>query len=287
MPNNQIVTYQPSSNTALSVSLMGIRTALHNAALVNVAQAGDGFTEAEKVAMTTIEELKLVNGMDLAAMLLRYELICTIRNQSLWSVHPGQYQSFEDMARQQGISISELSNIMDLCGTIFPFLETELGISVAVIWDRIGKSNFRELVPILKSIITGEASDTQSTRGSVEQIMNDVAATAAAAGQTLTEEEERNQAINNILEVGTLTNREMRQRIRHDRTASIQSTIVNSNGRRILLAELNEEQFTLIQRRLNGYMDANQVDFPRDLRTRQREAHRIPVLATLLQELEI
>ncbi len=281
-----IAPYQPSENTQLASSLMGLRSALHTAALANVEQAGEGFTEAEKVAMTAIEELKLINGMDLAALLLRYEKICQIRDQGLWTVHPGGYTTIEMMAASQGISSSKFHNIMDLCGVIFPFIETELGMSVPVLWERIGKSNFRELVPIFKAVITGEMPDTGSTRQSVERLLDDVAATAQSAGQDLNEGEIRLQAARNLLEAGELTSRELRNRIRPSRTPSIGATVLRSNGHRFVLAEVTEEQFTMMQRRLNGYMDATPIDLPQDTRQRQRETHRIPVLATILSNLE-
>ena len=52
----------PSSSSQLSTALLGIENSLLRAAEANVAQMGEGFTDAEREAMTTIEELKLING---------------------------------------------------------------------------------------------------------------------------------------------------------------------------------------------------------------------------------
>ena len=167
--------FQPSQNAALSTSLMGIEAALSTAAQANVqtAIAGTGdYTEMEIRSMTTIEELKLVNGMDLAAIILRGKLLKQIEDEALYSFHPNQYTTLQDMAREQGISLSELSNVRDLCFVVFPYMEEQLGMNVAVTFENIGKSNMRELVPVIKAIISGE--ETRGTvQVAVERIMND------------------------------------------------------------------------------------------------------------------
>ena len=80
-----IETFVPSSSLSLSNSLLGIESALEAAARANVEAAGDGFLDAEKEAMTVIEELRLINSMDLAAVLLRGKLLKRIEETSMWS----------------------------------------------------------------------------------------------------------------------------------------------------------------------------------------------------------
>lgn len=59
---------------------------------MNVALLGEEFTEAEKEAMVTIEELKLINGMDLAAVLLRGKILRRIEEKKHVVISPCKLQ---------------------------------------------------------------------------------------------------------------------------------------------------------------------------------------------------
>lgn len=263
MANIQL--YQASQNRELSTALLGLEEALERAAAANVAQAGDGFTDLEKRSMLLVEKLHLINGMDLAAVLLRGKMIKEIRAESAWANHPSGYSTLEEMAAAQGISISELSNTIDLTESIFPYIENQLGLPVAQLWEQIGKSNFRDLVPILKAIIGGTENSRESVAASVNNLYNDIAATAASAGRAMSNDEIRREAIGQLLEAGQLPNRELRQRIRPDRTSSIQASLIRYRGRTVLLAEIDEDQRTLVSRRLHGYMDLQEFHDPNDV----------------------
>jgi hypothetical protein len=289
MENSAVTVYSPSQDRSLSTALLSIKDQLHQAAIANVeAQiAGQDYTQIEKHAMTVVQELKLVNGMDLAAVLLRYDLVRQIETEALWTSHPAHYTSRDEMARDQGISPSELSNIMDLGGVIFPYIQDTLGIPVAQMWEEIGKSNFRELVPVLKYIISGERPERENTASrAAEAFLNDVAATAAAAGQNLNDAQIRGEAVERLLEAGRLTNRELRAQLRPERTQSINATKVRYNNRTFILAEVTEDQETLVQRRLGEYIDFVTANLPIDRRQRQLEATRTPVLGSIIRLVE-
>ena len=286
--------FQPSQNTALANSLMGIETALSNAAQANVDQAIQGaeYTEMEIRSMKTIEELKLVNGMDLAAILLRGKLLKQIEDEALYSFHPNQYTTLQDMAREQGISLSELSNVRDLCFVVFPYMEEQLGMNVALTFENIGKSNMRELVPVIKAIISGE--ETRGTvQVAVERILNDTAATARAEAmangddEEIPDEEIRRQAISNILTAGEqMTNAELRRHVRRERTPGIDTTIIRNGGRRFVLAAMDEDQYTMFQRRMGTYMEPTEIALPDDPRQRRTEAARIPIVRDINRLME-
>lgn len=285
---NAITTYQPSENRGLAATLNSLESQLQRAAEQNVReQAGEGYTQVEMRAMVTVEQLKLVNGLDLAAILLRGRLIRQIEEEALWTVHPGRYTTFDQMAREQGISASELSNVKDLCFVIFPYFEEVLGVPVARVFESIGKSNMRELVPVLKAIITGQPSASQSVNRSVDRIMDDIVVTERAAGNEVGDDDEtqnrlRRTAVEQLIEAGQLTNTQLRARIRPERTAALEPYVVNRGARRLVLMEVDEDQYTLLNRRLNGYMDVVTVDLPQDPTQRQREAVRIPVIREVL-----
>lgn len=288
--DNALARFQPSQNNALSTSLMGIENALATAARANVITAvgdTDGYTAMEIRSMETIEQLKLVNGMDLAAMLLRGKLLRQIEDEALYTVHPNQYATLQDMAREQGISMSELSNVRDLCFVIFPYMEDVLGMNVATTFENIGKSNMRELVPVMKALITGE--ETRGTVGvAVERLMNDAAATAQAQAlsegldEEIPEDEIRRQAVSNVITAGEqMTNRELRHTIRRDRTPSVDTTIINNGERRYILASMTEEQFLMFQRKMGTYMEPIVVNLPTDPGERRRQARSIQAVRDL------
>lgn len=279
-----IENFIPSSSMQLSSALLGIENALEAAARYNVEQAGDDFLDAEKEAMTVIEELRLINGMDLAAVLLRGKLLRRIEETSMWSYHPARYGSLEEMANDQGISVSNLSNIRDLTFVIFPWMASK-GMSIPEKWEQIGISKFRELIPVLKVMITGQPSATQSVQGSVDAILNDTAATLRAANpnREISEEEIRDTAIDDLLTAGELLrSRELRARIRPTRTPNINmDTYMTNEGTRIIIAELSEDQWTMFNRLLGQHVDNITVDYAFDARVRQREIMTRPIMRKL------
>ena len=283
MEQTAIEPIRSSTSLTMNDALDGLRSALALAAQANVEMVGEGFTEVEKEAMRKIEELKLVNDLDLAAVLMRGELLHEIEDRGLWSVHPGGYTSMLEMARMQGISLSELSNTRDLCDVIFPYIQDTLEMNIAQIWEEIGKSNFRELVPVLKSLITGETPGTASTRDTIETLLDTEAATARAAGEEFTEDDLRHRVIENLIADGQLlTNRQLRTRLRPERTEPIQSTVLKQGNNRIILAEMSEDQWIAFQRRLNSFMEEAVLDIPIDAQRRRLEVGTIPAVRHII-----
>ncbi|MCL4561891.1 MAG: hypothetical protein M1281_14940 [Chloroflexi bacterium] len=280
-----------SPNLELSNSLLGIEAQLQHAAHQNLdqvlAEDGGTYTDLEKHAMLVIDELKMINGMDLAAVLLRGKLLHQIEEEGLYSVHPNQYHDLNTMAKEQGISVSELSNVRTLYDVIFPYIQNTLHRDIAEVWEEIGKSNFRDLVGVMQGVITGHPAPNRQTQSSVRRILDDVEATARAAGQTLDEDSRRQVAVERLLEVGQLTNAEVRQNIRPERTPSIEANLIQLGGHTLLIADLDDDQVALVTRRLHGYMDPQRFALPPNPRQAQLEAARIPVLRTLVNLLEV
>ncbi|MGD0004994.1 MAG: hypothetical protein ABSE06_12285 [Anaerolineaceae bacterium] len=285
---NQLAIITPSQNAQLSTGLLGIENYLRSAAEANVQAAGDDFTDAEKHAMVVVEELKLVNGMDLAAILLRGKLLQEIEAGSLWTFHPGGYTTLQELARQQGISIAELSQVRSLCNIIFPYIENTLHMSVPALWEEIGRSNFCDMIGIFRGIITGEPTGSASVTAAINRALDDTAATARAAGQTFTEDELHATTISNLLTAGgQMTNAELRNHVRPTRTPAIEPTIIQVDGHQILIAEVSPDQRTMLNRKLSGYMEEPLFfQLPDDPRARQREAARIAQLRNIMRWVE-
>jgi hypothetical protein len=294
MVDTQLATYQPSQSIILNNALGGIRSSLERAAQANldaaIAESGeDGFTEVEKHAMLVFEELRLVNGIDLSALLLRYEKLTQIENEALWTIHPNTATAANTrrplavIAKEVGCSVSELSNTKDLCGVIFPFMQDRLGMNIAVAWEEIGKGGFREMVAVLKGIITGEHSDSTQTNNAIDRILDDAAATARAAGQALNDNELREAAVSNILTAGgQMTNAELREHIRNgEETPTISATDLIVDGRHLVIQEMDEDQFVMWQRKMGRRVDTNRFELPADPRARRSEAARIRPVRTI------
>lgn len=296
MPQDTALTvygeYQASISPIMNNAILDLEDKIRMAAQANLdaalVQVGGGFTETEQLAMLVVEELKQVNGLDLAAVLLRAKYINEIQRRNLLAAHPQQYTSMQEMANMQGISATELSMTMAMVDHIFPFIQERLGIPVAQLWEEIGKSKMRELVPVLLSIITGAPSDTASVRHSVDNILDDVAATNRAAGRELSEGQLQMAAVAELLQHGaTLNVRQLRQQIRPQRTAPISTSVMQVGNQRVLVMNVEDQgQWDTFMRRFGENVDLHPVNLPADPVQRQQEAARIPELRALMRLLE-
>jgi hypothetical protein len=190
MTTTNIALYDISTNLALSGTLTNFKDQIFHAAEQNYETAQNGQTDtntaAERRAIIMFETLRLTGGLGLSEILIRGDIIKSIEEEGLWTILPGVHANTAKAAAQEmGISSSEYSYIKDMVCTIFPYVTTTLGWNLADTWENIGKSNFKELVPVLKGVITGENSDSDQANAAVQAILNDVAATGQAAGQTL------------------------------------------------------------------------------------------------------
>jgi hypothetical protein len=244
----------------------------------------DTYTETERMAMLKIEELRLVNGLDLAAVLLRAEYLQEIETNNLITRHPAGYTTLGEMAQDQGISLAELSQTLDLANVVFPYVEEHMNTTIPQLWEEIGKSNMRELVPVLKRIITGEEA-----RGTVEDaatlFLEDVTATFAAANDPRVDDDDAIalEAVEQLLIHGaTLTNRRLRQQIRPERTPVIPVTTITDDDNVILLCEMDPDQWQMFMRKMGTSVDPLPFVAPRNIAQRQREALQIPVLRRIV-----
>lgn len=287
MENQEIVV---TSDQQLSGVLLSLENNFEQAARRNVQSAlgtdFDQYTETEVSSMVVIEQLKLINGIDLAAVLMRGKLINVIEERGLWATHPGGYSSLQEMASDQGISMSELSNVRTLCNVIFPYMENVLEVNVAEAWEKIGKSNFRDLASVLRGLITGENGGRSSVNQAVTRILEDVHATFQSShsdDEELSDEDATRIAVSQLLENSEgMTNREIRQRIRPERTPSINMNFIKIGDRKYALAEVSGDQEVLLQNRLHGYIDPISVEISDDPSLRQIQATRIREIRAIM-----
>ncbi len=286
--NNAIVTFQPSENRGLSTTLLGLESQLENAARQNLDEVLrtqgtelQAFTDLEIMAMVETEKLRLVNGMDLATVMIRGKIIANIEARALHTVHPNGFADLSALARSVGISVSELSDIRTMTQIIFPWIEENIG-PVATVWDALGKTNFRSLVPYLKACITGEPPDTASARNNYERILDTTAIEMQVDGEDpATDAEIRARAAHNLIRTaGEESTRGLQEHIRDGNpTPALNPVIVIVDDRRYMLSEVDEDQLLVARRKLGRHMaEPVTVELPADNRARAREAARIPLL---------
>ena len=242
------------------------KSAAHNIQGAAVDQGGDleAFSAIELRALLYTEMLNLSKGLGYAELMVQGRIVGTMENESLHSVHPGGYTTLDELAQDQGISVSELSQVRDLTQTIFPWVQDKLNQDSSYLWNEIGKSKLRELVPIMKRAITGEVA-----RGTVETSYNavvaDVLATQLASDPLATPyagEALQMIVVEQLIEHGaTMTNANLRQTIRPDRTPSLEPVLVRrfTNGQAesqlYMISQLTDDQMTMLERRLHGHWD--------------------------------
>lgn len=286
--NNALATIAPSENRALSNTLLRLEESMEAAARQNLEEVLrtqgtnlQAFTDLEIMAMVETEKLRLVNGMDLATVLMRGKIIKNIEDRALHTVHPNGFANLTALAKSVGIGVSELSDIRTMCDIIFPWIEENIG-PVAVTWDALGKTNFRTLVPYLKACITGEEPDTASARANFERILDTTAIEMQVEGETAPRDEDiRARAAHNLIRsAGEESTRGLQETIRDGNpTPALNPVIVVVDGRRYMLSEVDEDQMLVARRKLGRHMaDPVTVELPNDARARAREAARIPLL---------
>lgn len=260
---SDLTPYQPATNNALAQSIVGIEASLEEAARANVQVAVDehgGFTALEVTAMQKIEELRLINGLDLYAIMARGKRLQEIEEMGLIGIHPAGYADLAEMAQDQGISVSEMSQTRDLYNTIFPYINETLGRDIPEIFERVGKSNFREMTPVLKSLILDEEAASASARASVERVLEQVQEDAGDI--ELEDDDLRQRAVGHLIDQGALlTNRELRAQLRPERTPNAGATVIQRDGQRMILIHCaDHDQYEMVQRRINSTVDALVLD---------------------------
>ena len=252
---------------SLQDTLMTAARASIELAVAEQGHAMEEFGDLNIRAMVVTEALRMTSGLDLATVLARGAFIKQIEEEGLVGVHPNGYANLTHLAKENGIaSVAELSDIRSLCEVIFPYVENVLGWDLADTWEKVGKSNFRELVPALRSMITGENADHDSVRSSVEQMLNNSAADILANEHTTVEElddsEVRRNAVESLLR-GTVgrTVRETRRAVRPSPVPAVPMATLRLDEQWFAVLNIHtQEQFDLVQRILSAHANNMTLD---------------------------
>jgi hypothetical protein len=264
-----------STDPVLNQAFQELELILANKAMENLQEARESrhYTGPQLLSMLRFEQLRLVNGMDIAAVLLRGKLLKEIEEKRLWTTHPELFPTLEDAATYYKIPKSLLSNIRDWYNIIFPYFH-ENNIDPAEIIENIGLSNFREITPVLKSIITDTESSRELTKASVEKVKNDIAATERVSGNVLTEDEKKLEAIHWAITAGHATNQELRKNLRPK--PPIEATLISSKTTKFVIAEITDEQTELLTNTLGKHFDFTYLTLE------EANPKRVPILKKIL-----
>jgi hypothetical protein len=195
--------------------------------------------------------------------LLRYKYVRKIRDGNLVTRHPGGYASLAEMAADQGISATELSRIVDLVEVVFPYLGNTLHMDVATAWKEVGKSNFIDMLPVLKVLITGQpVAHSAQANEAANRFLDDAAAGYRAQDMDVPEEDAlRQEVVRDIVERGTrLNNHELRTHLRPERVPSIETHVFMNNGQGYVLMPVTNDQMSMLARRAGACIDVQVYD---------------------------
>jgi hypothetical protein len=268
----------PSSN-ALAPARQSFRNQLDLAAQAQEEELREeGYQPLEIRAILQVEKLRMLGGFELVTLLERGALFREIEQEGLVSVYPGDYQTLEEIVQAIGISRAEYSDTRGLCDVVFPWLEVHTDRPLQEWWEDIGKSKFRELLPVLRGLIEGESARNHETvNEAIRAQLNDAIASivtesAHDAGRVLDADEieavaraamengtAQQRAILNVLDLGNLPVREMRQRVRPSHTPNIAATILRGHTTYAVL-RMDDEQVEMFQRLMGTHLDAATID---------------------------
>lgn len=275
MPSNNSSLVAPSLDAELGNTLHGMHGQLDEAARRSLVETfdGAGYTAIEERAVVAVQKLRLLNGFDLFVVLERGRILRDIENEGLVGIFPGDYNRLEDIAQELGISISEFSDTRTMCDMIFPWMEANFDEPIANVWDRIGKSKFREMVPVLRALISEQVTGSATVANSVELLLQ-AAHDIAQAGAIVFLDEEgdediaaydtyvREAAIRNVFLMGELPVREMRRAIRPSQTAAMTAVRFASEdgGEDYILLRADTAQVEMFTRVIGGHVDMQVLD---------------------------
>lgn len=151
----------------LDVFVSHLKTKTEEAAQQIVESGKPNLSPAEHKAVVVEQQLKIISGLQLEINLLMGDVLNEADIASTWKSHPS-IKSFSELLAEVGLSASESSDYIAISTIIFPWLE-EMGLNPREMWQRIGKSKFRRIVPLLRAILNPAASSP-----SVHKQVNDI-----------------------------------------------------------------------------------------------------------------
>jgi hypothetical protein len=247
-----LIPFDASVYPEISSQLLAMESSFRTKAESIVGGAGNGYTGPQLKAMVLFEELKLVSDMELAAVILRGFILQEIEKDASWSEHPEGFKSLKEAAQAFGTSISMLSDTKSLYDIIFPAMSA-LGYSIPKLWEDIGKSNFRAIVPVLRAIISGEKSKSKEVNEMLDKIWEEV----DKGGDYDTDVDRKKAAIDNVIDAAQNTSSELGKALGR---MTVNSLILSYGERFFLLTAMSSDEKDMMLKRFGRFMDVRFVN---------------------------
>jgi hypothetical protein len=274
--------YDPVIDPGLIRAKKGLIKTIEEQAKANLAQ-WEGLTQTQQQAVFLGECLRQVNGVDFVALNLRAHYLRKIFMSNAVANHPGvENGDMKQFLKEVGMSPVEVSRIADWWNCVFPWVETNLGVSPAEFYMNIGSSLW-DILPVFKALATGDTDGLKrSVKETMERLMGDVVATAAQAGEQLEETQIRRQAIENLVQNATnLPNRELRQLLRPGGD-DIYGTYVKKGNGGVFLAKVTDDQWKCLLKATRNLLTPQTLELDQVAETqRWRRVRTIPEVVAL------
>lgn len=186
----------------------------------------------ERLAQAAIEAIKRTNEIETTALIARGHLISMIKRRNLWEYLPNRYNSAEEaIEAETGLSRTQQSIAETLASVLLPYA-SERGMLERI--TQIPKSNLAEILPVARTLITGEASKSKRVNEKATELMHEFG--------------DPDTALEHVLSLAeTLPTAELRRSLQRD-TDPIQFVLYVNGDRMFLLAEVDEPQVECLRR---------------------------------------
>lgn len=262
------------NNTELYEYVISLEKKLKSEARSKLAGELEEYTGPERMSMVVFEALSITGDLDLAITMVRGKLLSEASSKNLHNVHPEGYGTLKQAAKAHGVSESEASNFRVWWETLFPELGIR-GYQIHKVWEEVGKSNLRDATPLLVSICTGEDSPSDKVKVAVVKIYEDINLTEESTGTPMSDDERKGVALSMVIQAASGTNRDLRQSFTD--TPPIHIAILSKNDRQYAMAEVNEDQISLINRLLHDHITITRINLDIE------KPYSIPILKEIIK----
>lgn len=246
------------NNTDLASILGYLDILSNNAAIKNLGETmGDSLSDQEARAVILEEQLRILQKTGLEVQLVTGHKLVEAEASGDYAAHPNQYDTLNQMAQAAGISVSESSDMKALAGTIFPYLETTLGLDGRELWGKIGKSRFRQITPLLRTMIDPAREGTDRVQAKIKKLRELAAADKLIDTSELTNED----AVRYLLgEAETQTYRNLDERLSPEEIAPFELEATFTAANRVTIkGYITADDLELMQKLLGRHANINIV----------------------------
>lgn len=218
-----------------------------------------GYTLPEIEAMVELMKYKMLDEMEVIPLLVKARIAS--RLNQIWMVHPNKAGTKREFIVANGLSKSHFYDLVALHDDVLPLLN-KFGVDTMQFLKERKGSNIREMLPMLKAVLTGEASQRPSVNNRIAQLTEEI----KEITPNMSDEDVRREIASRILEASQGTNAELSNFLNPDPTPAIVATLTEVEGNVILLAEMDYDQAQMMFRLMKEHLEVMTMK-PEELKT--------------------